>query len=82
MEINITCGECGSCNRKGKYSVMRGSAYCDSHRKKAVYQRLGLFGWISKKFFSAAKDKMIEKRLDGKTGEKNLKGFRLDWFSR
>ena len=78
----IECNQCGSCNRKGKYSVMRGSAYCDSHIKNVVYQRLGLFGWISKKFFSDVKDKMIEKIVDEKTGEKNLKGFRLDWFFR
>ena len=81
-EINISCRECGSCNRKGKVSAMRGSSYCDGHRKKIVFARKGIFGWISKRFFSDAKDKMIDKRLDEKTGERNLKGFRLDWFLR
>ena len=81
MDIKISCTECKSCNRKGKPSVMRGSAYCDSHRKKYTYQRKGIFGWISKKFFSRLNDKMFDRRYDKKKGM-NTKGFRQEWFAR
>ena len=86
MEIKITCRECGSCNHKGKPSVMRGSAYCDSHRKYYTHKRLGLFGWISKKFFSDIKNKFYGKRVkyneDGTIKEFNKRGFRENWFFR
>lgn len=84
MEINISCRECRQCNRKGKPSVMRGSAYCDSHRKYYTHKRKGLFGWISKKFFSKVKDRTYNKRIeyndDGSVKEFNKKGFRESWF--
>jgi len=77
MEINIKCYECGQCNRKGKPSVMRGSAYCDSHRKFGVKtNRIGLF--------QRFKDFMFEKRYNDQreTEKLKIKGFRPSWFWR
>jgi len=82
----MKCYECGQCNSKGKPSVMQGSAYCDSHRIKYTHRREGIFGWISKKFFSKIKDKFLDRRMklneDGSIKEFNKKGFRENWFYR
>ena len=82
----VACNVCRSCNRKDRPSVLRGSAYCDSHRVKHVHGRKGLFGWISKKFFSNLKDKMYDRRIkyneDGSIRDFKHRGFREDWFWR
>ena len=72
----IPCYECRQCNRKGKPSVMRGSAYCDSHVvKRHKVNRLGLF--------ERFKDFIFQRRYDEKTNQlKTTKGFRESWWYR
>jgi len=42
----IKCYQCGHCNRKGKPSVTKGSAYCEansgimSEERKSIWQRI------------------------------------------
>lgn len=71
------CYECKQCNHIGKPSVMRGSAYCDSHKRhgtKAV-ERISLF----QKF----KDRLFTKNFDEKENQmKPIKGFRKHWIWR
>lgn len=72
----ISCIECRQCNRKGKPSVMKGSAYCDSHiLSRPQTNRVDLFDRF--KIF------LFEKRYDEKTNDvsKN-RGFRPSWFWR
>jgi len=72
----ISCAECRQCNRKGKPSVARYSAYCDSHVKKGMQvNRSGIF--------QRFKDFIYERRYDEKTKQlKTTKGFRPSWFWR
>lgn len=82
MQIDIKCYECQQCNHIGKPSVMKGSAYCDSHRVKEsqvqVVTRIGLF--------QRFKDFMFDKRYKDADDEKKRrlesKGFRPSWFWR
>lgn len=81
----IACNDCRQCNRKGRPSVMRGSAYCDSHVIKRIHRRKGIFGFISKIFFKEhVKNKYTEERTkyneDGTIKSFNKKGFRESWF--
>ena len=70
----IPCNECRQCNRKGRASVMKGSAYCDSHIKSIrQVNRSGIF--------SSFKNFLFERRYDEKTNKlKTKKGFRDSWF--
>lgn len=75
----LSCHHCKQCNRKGKPSVMRGSAYCDTHRKTiGQVNRSGLFHRF--------KDFLFDKRAKfddkGRMKEFKKKGFRKDWFIR
>jgi hypothetical protein len=72
----ISCLDCGQCNRKGKPSVMRFSAYCDSHIKQGIsVNRVGLF--------ERFKDFITQRRYDEKENMmKTTKGFRPSWFWR
>lgn len=72
----IPCYECRQCNSKGKPSVGRGSAYCDSYIKLGIkVNRVGLF--------QRFKDFIFNRRYDEKKNEmKNTKGFRPSWFLR
>lgn len=74
MEL-VPCYICRSCNRKGKPSVMRGSAYCDSHYTMGKTKRVGIFN----KF----KTFMFQRRWDEKEQTlKTKKGFRDSWWLR
>ena len=87
-EIKVSCRECGSCNRKGRPSVMRGSMYCDKHIVRHTYAKTGILKWISERFnfITRVRDKMYDKRIkyneDGTVKSFNQKGFRQDWFFR
>ena len=75
----IKCCVCRQCNRKGKPSVSRGSAYCDSHIKTiSQVNRSGLF--------SRFKDFLNERRSkydkEGNLKEFKQKGFRMSYFLR
>lgn len=72
----IECKECKKCNRKGKPSVMRGSAYCDSHIIRGIrVNRVGLF--------QRFKDLVFERRYDEKENKmRTNRGFRPSWFWR
>ena len=74
--IEIKCNECRQCNSKGKPSVTRGSAYCDSHIKYGIQvNRVGLF--------QRFKDYLFERRYDEKEKKmRTTKGFRPSWFWR
>ena len=78
MERN--CQIYKNCNRKGKPSVMKYSAYCDSNviniHKELFWETLKLRLNIFKK----AKDFFFERRFDEKTNKLNTKGFRKNWF--
>ena len=79
----IKCYECRSCNIKGKPSVMKGSAYCDSRIKFGVKktqktQRIGIFDRF-KNFLWDRRTKFDEK---GNLKEFKKKGFRESWFWR
>ena len=75
MSDLIKCSVCRQCNRKGKKSVSRHSAYCDSHKKEGVKNnRVGLF----KRF----KDFISERRFDDKEKTMKTDGFRKSWFYR
>lgn len=73
---DIPCHECRQCNQKGKPSVTRNSAYCNSHvRHGVIVNRSGLF----QKF----RDFITERRFDDKENKlKTTKGFRPSWFWR
>jgi len=77
----IACRECRQCNRKGKPSIARGSAYCDSHY---IHRAKTKRGWFS--FITDVKNKFMDKRTkyneDGTIKEFNKKGFRESWFYR
>jgi hypothetical protein len=79
-DIVFRCTECKQCNTRGKPSVMRGSAFCDSHRRFGeVVNRSGLF--------SRFKDFLFDRRAEyddetGKLKDVNEKGFRPSWFWR
>lgn len=69
----IQCNECRQCNHRGKPSVMRESAYCDSHRINNKIIRTG--------FFKSMKDKIFSLLYDEETNEfKNKGGFRPNRF--
>ncbi|RLF50594.1 MAG: hypothetical protein DRN24_06270 [Thermoplasmata archaeon] len=72
----IPCSVCRQCNRKGKPSVSRFSAYCDSHVKEGIrVNRSGMFQRI--------KDFIYAKRYDEEQKNVNVtKGFRPSWFWR
>ena len=75
----ITCSQCGQCNRKGKPSVMKGSAFCDSHvRSVRQVNRTGLFQRF-KDFLYERRTRYDEK---GEMKEFKKKGFRESWFWR
>jgi hypothetical protein len=85
-----SCNTCGQCNRKGRPSVTRESAYCDSHKKYGHKDpdRIGLVqrfrNFISER--RMVKVKTDEKDEYGKPlfEEKfsTTKGFRPSWFWR
>ena len=70
------CYKCKRCNVIGKPTAMRGSAYCDSHKKFGVKtKRVGIF--------QKAKDYIFQKRWDEeKQTMKTTRGFRKSWFWR
>jgi len=70
------CSVCRQCNHIGKPSVMRGSAYCDSHKQQGrIIARVGLF--------QRFKDRLFERYYDKKENQmKPSRGFRLSWFWR
>ena len=76
----ISCRECKQCNRKGKPSVSRFSAYCDSHYIKHQHQPTKF------SIFTSIKNKILEKRAkydkDGKLIDLDKRGFRESWFWR
>lgn len=73
------CRVCRQCNRKGRPSVMKGSAYCDSHINigKKV-NRVGLFSRFKDFLF----DRRTEYDEEGELKEFNKRGFRESWFWR
>jgi len=74
--MTIKCTECKQCNSRGKPSVMRNSAYCDSHIKVGIrVNRSGLFRGFM--------DFLFNRHFDDKEGKlKTTKGFRSDYFLR
>ena len=46
----VKCYECGHCNRKGKPSVTKGSAYCEKNRGIMTPERISV--WQKIKAFS------------------------------
>ena len=79
MMNRISCAECGVCNRKGKPSVSRFSAYCDSHVKKLKKtNRIGLFNRFRDFLF----DKRAKLDESGQIKEFKKNGFRESWFWR
>lgn len=47
----IECCKCKQCNRKGKPSVTRDSAYCQHNRIDNKILRLGFFSKLKEKIF-------------------------------
>ena len=81
MRDLIACSDCQQCNRRGKPSVMRGSMYCDTHKRGRPVTK-GQQGFLSR-----LKDRFFEKRTvkDKETQEikeVRTKGFRESWFYR
>ena len=75
----IPCNICGQCNKKGKPSVMRESAYCNTHKKtKGQINRSKLFDRFKGFLF----DRRSKISKDGKLEDVNAKGFRKSYFWR
>jgi hypothetical protein len=67
LQHRISCAKCGMCNHKGKPSVSRFSAYCDSHlRNEWKVDRKGFFDGLKMKYLWGMNQLM-----------KPIKGFRL-----
>lgn len=56
---DINCRICGLCNRKGKPSVMKGSAYCEMMRGTISDRRASILGSIKYRF------QMLRAKLGG-----------------
>jgi hypothetical protein len=77
MNIELKpCFECRQCNHKGKPSVMRGSQYCDTHKKQSKVKQKGIL--------SRFVDRWISRNENKKNPEQQppTKGFRPSFFWR
>lgn len=70
------CSVCRQCNHIGRPSVMRGSMYCDSHKRQGrIVARIGLFQKFKDRLFKRYYDENENKMKPGR-------GFRPSWWLR